>query len=165
MAETTDRRRAPHWLDGEEMDAWMQVVALMTRLPAALDAQLQRDSGISHFEFAVMARLSESPQRTQRLSTLATLTNGSLSRLSHVITRLERRGWVRRETCPHDGRYTNGVLTDQGYAVVAASAPGHVEIVRRLVIDVLDRDELKQLQAIGHKVVRAMEADEAVRGR
>ena len=101
----------PQWLTGEERDAWIPLVGMLIKLPAALDAQLQRDASLSHFEYMVLSRLSEAPGHTLRMSDLAILANGSLSRLSHVVTRLERRGWVRRESCPADGRYTNAVLT------------------------------------------------------
>ena len=146
----------PHWLDHTEMEAWLPLAQLMIQLPSALDAQLRRDSGISHFEYAVLARLSEAPSRTLRMSTLADLTNGSLSRLSPVVTRLESQGWVTRRSCAEDGRYTEAVLTKKGFAKVVASAPGHVAAVRRLVIDPLTRTQLRQLSAIAAGIVDAL---------
>jgi len=125
----------------------------MVRLPAALDAQLQRDAGLSHFEYQVLAGLSEVPGRTLRMSTLAARTHGSLSRLSHVVTRLETKGWLLRAPCPEDGRFTNAVLTDAGYRKLAATAPGHVTTVRKLVIDALTRAQLNQLSTIGHRIL------------
>src|ERR1700755_1644890 len=113
----------PTWLSDDERDAWIRLVGVFIKLPAALDAQLQRDAGISHFEYMVLSRLSEASGQTLRMSDLAVLANGSLSRLSHVVTRLERRGWVRREACPGDGRYTNAVLTDEGMARGEALPP------------------------------------------
>jgi DNA-binding MarR family transcriptional regulator len=163
MADATGSRARTAWLDAEEMDVWLQVVGLMTRLPAALDMQLQRDAGMSHFEYAALARLSEAPDHTLRMSTLAAFTNGSLSRLSHVVKRLETRGWVFREPCPEDGRYTNAVLTEEGYARLAAAAPGHVEIVRRLLIDELTTAQLRQLGAIGRRVLARIDAELAHR--
>ena len=138
----------PPWLTEEERAAWVRLVSVFIKLPAALDAQLQREAGISHFEYMVLSRLSEAPGRTLRMSDLAVLANGSLSRLSHVVTRLERRGWVRREPCPGDGRFTNAVLTDDGWAKVEATAPGHVAAVRELVIDALRPDQIEQLRDI-----------------
>jgi DNA-binding MarR family transcriptional regulator len=138
----------PRWLTDDERAAWVRLVSVIIKLPAALDAQLQRDAGISHFEYMVLSRLSEAPGRTLRMSDLAVLANGSLSRLSHVVTRLERRGWVRREPCPGDGRFTNAVLTDDGWAKVEASAPGHVEAVHELVIDALAPEQIEQLRDI-----------------
>src|SRR4051794_5656537 len=90
----------PRWLDDEERRTWLSLVSVMMRLPAALDAQLQRDAGMSHFEYQVVAALSESPERTMRMSTLAMLSEGSLARLSQAVGRLERRGWVRRTPDP-----------------------------------------------------------------
>jgi DNA-binding MarR family transcriptional regulator len=145
----------PQWLDQTEMAAWLPLVRLMIRLPAALDAQLRRDAGISHFEYAVLARLSEARNRTLRMSTLADFTNGSLSRLSHVVARLESKGWVKRRPCPEDGRYTDALLTDKGYAKVVATAPGHVDVVRRLVIDPLTQTQLRQLSAITARILDA----------
>ncbi|WP_319459593.1 MarR family winged helix-turn-helix transcriptional regulator [Micromonospora sp. RTP1Z1] len=143
----------PRWLSQAERAAWMPLAGLMIKLPAALDAQMQRDAGISHFEYMVLAGLSEATGRTLRMSDLAFLANGSLSRLSHVVKRLEQRGWVRRESCPEDGRYTNAVLTDEGYRKVVASAPGHVETVRALVVDALTAPQLRQLREIGTRIL------------
>jgi len=119
-----------NWLTAEEQAAWRSVVALLIRLPAAIEAELQRDAGISQFEYLVLSGLSEAPDRTLRMSDLAAMASGSLSRLSHVVSRLEARGWVRREACPGDGRFINAVLTDDGWAKVVATAPGHVAAVR-----------------------------------
>ena len=106
----------PRWLDAGERQAWLALASLLTRLPAAVEAQLQRDAGISHFEYAVMAGLSGAPGRTLRMSVLAFLAEGSLPRLSQVVTRLEDKGWVRRSPDPADGRYTLALLTDAGSA-------------------------------------------------
>jgi DNA-binding MarR family transcriptional regulator len=139
---------APRWLDDEEQQAWRQLVAVVLQLPAALERQLQRDAALSHFEYWVMALLSEAPDRTLRLSTLAAQANASLSRLSHVVTRLERRGWVARRPCPDDARSTLAELSDDGLATVVAAAPGHVAAVRSLVFDGLDRDEVQVLERL-----------------
>ena len=140
-----------HWLSAAEQSAWRQLAALLFRLPGALDAQLQRDAGISHVEYMVLSSLSEAEGRTLRMSELAAMASGSLSRLSHVVGRLEKRGWVRREACPGDGRYVNAVLTEDGWAKVVDTAPGHVAAVRRLVVDALSPAELGALGcASGH---------------
>jgi DNA-binding MarR family transcriptional regulator len=149
---------APRWLTPEEMEAWLALAALLIKLPAELDAQLQRDAGITHFQYLVMANLSQAPGRTRRMSELAELTNGSLSRLSHVMTRLENHGWVRREPCPENGRYTNAVLTSAGWEKVVATAPGHVETVRHLVIDALSATQRRQLRDIGRRVLNRIDA-------
>ncbi|MBY4574928.1 MarR family transcriptional regulator [Gordonia paraffinivorans] len=134
------------------MDAWIQVAIALARLPHALDAQLLRDAQLTHFEYEVLAALSEAPKRTLRMSELAEMSYGSLSRLSHVVGRLEKRNWVRRFQCPEDGRYTNAVLTDEGWEKVVATAPGYVANVRRLVIDRLTRAQLRQVSAIGRRI-------------
>lgn len=144
----------------------MSLAGMMIKLPAALDAQLQRDAGLNTFEYFVLSGLSEAPGRTLRMSELAVFANGSLSRLSHVVTRLERRGWVRREPCPSDGRYTNAILTPDGWDKLAAAAPGHVETVRRLVLDALTAAQARDLRDIGRSVLRHLDPDDAcARGR
>lgn len=150
----------PRWLDDEEMPAWLALVSVLVRLPAALDAQLQRDAGLSHFEYQVLAGLSEAPDRTLRMSRLAVLAEGSLSRLSQVVSRLEARGFLRRTPDPDDGRYTLAVLTDAGWDKVVATAPGHVETVRTLVFDQLTRGQVRQLRDIGRRVMRAVDPDD-----
>jgi DNA-binding MarR family transcriptional regulator len=139
------------WLSRREWSAWLQLVGTFTLLPAALDAQLQRDAGMSHFEFGVMAALSRQPDRRLQLKDLAVVANGSLSRLSHVISRLEGRGWVRRITEPK-GRAIHAVLTDEGYRKLMATGPIHFREVRRLVFDVLTPDEAKALEHVTGRI-------------
>lgn len=145
-----------NWLTAEEQANWRSVVALLIRLPAAIEAELQRDAGIGQFEYLVLSGLSEAPNRTLRMSDLAAMASGSLSRLSHVVSRLEARGWVRREACPGDGRFINAVLTDEGWAKVVATAPGHVAAVRRLLVDVLTPQQLRVLGAISDEVLTGL---------
>jgi DNA-binding MarR family transcriptional regulator len=143
------------WLSDEQQAAWRPFVALLLRLPAALDAQLQKDAGITQFDYLVLSGLSETPGRTLRMSELAATANSSLSRLSHVVSRLEAKGWVRREPCPGDGRFINAVLTDEGLQKVVATAPGHVAAVRERLIGTLTEEEFAQLGAISAKVLAA----------
>lgn len=133
------------WLSADEREAWLSLLGVTLLLPGMLDSQLQRDAELTTFDYLVLAMLSEAPHRTLQLKTLARLSNGSLSRLSHTVTRLQNRGWVRRETSPHDGRATVAVLTDAGYAKVVETAPGHVELVRRVVFDSLRPADIGQL--------------------
>jgi len=133
------------WLTPAEVKSWLSVVRLMTWLPWSIDQQLQRDSNLGIVEYQVLAMLSESTERTMRMSSLAEVTNASLSRLSHLVQRLERRGLVRREPDPTDGRFTNAILTDTGFQTLAEAAPGHVAHVRSLVIDVLSPEQLRRL--------------------
>jgi DNA-binding MarR family transcriptional regulator len=132
------------WLTAEELESWLSVVRLMSWLPWSIDQQLQRDAELGMVDYQVLAMLSESPQRTMRLSSLAEVTNASLSRLSRVVTRLEKRGLVRRELDATDGRFTRAVLTDQGLQTLAEAAPRHVAHVRSLVIDVLSPEQLRR---------------------
>jgi len=154
-----DVPQEPGWLDAEETQAWRALASMLVRLPAALDAQLRRDAGISHFEYQVLALLSEAPGRTLRMSALATQAEGSLPRLSQVVARLEQRGWMRRTPDPADGRYTLAILTDQGQAKVTEAAPGHVQEVRRLVFDPLTKTQPRQLREIGRRIIRAIDPD------
>ena len=147
------------WLGEEEQQAYFALAGVITWLPDALDAQLHRDAGISHFEYQVMAMLSMSPQRTQRMSEVAALANGSLPRLSRTVDRLERRGWVTRRPDPDDGRSTLAVLTDAGWDKVVATAPGHVAEVRRLVFDPLTKSQVRQLHEIANRIRRLVHPD------
>jgi len=133
------------WLTAAEVNSWLSVARLMTWLPWSIDQQLQRDSNLAIVEYQVLAMLSESPERTMRMSSLAEVTNASLSRLSHLVKRLEGRGLVRREPDPADGRFTNAILTGKGFQTLADAAPGHVAHVRSLVIDVLSPEQLRRL--------------------
>jgi DNA-binding MarR family transcriptional regulator len=148
-----------NWLSADEQRAWRQLVALLFRLPGALDAQLQRDAGISSFEYMVLSGLSEAENRTLRMSDLAAMASGSLSRLSHVVSRLEKRGWVRRTACPGDGRFVNAVLTEEGMAKVIATAPGHVEAVRRFVVDTLSPQQLAAMGCASDAILAVIPKD------
>jgi DNA-binding MarR family transcriptional regulator len=122
-------------------------------LPTALEQQLQCDAKLSFVEYYVLAGLSDQPDRTMRMSRLAVLTNAELSRLSHLMSRLEKRGFVRREPDPADGRYTNAILTEAGYDYLVKAAPGHVARVRELLIDALDDEALRALQDASRRIV------------
>jgi DNA-binding MarR family transcriptional regulator len=149
------------WLTPEEEAAWRAVASVLVRLPWALECQLQRDAGLSFFEYHALAMLSESPDHTRRMSDLAAVTNASLSRLSHLIKRLEVRGFVRREADPTDGRYTKAVLTEAGHEHLVASAPAHVATVRQLVIDPFTKAELRTLHNAAERVLRGVEQQTA----
>jgi DNA-binding MarR family transcriptional regulator len=159
-----DTSPEPRWLDEDERQAWLALSSVLFRLPSALDAQLQRDAGISHFEYGVLAGLSEAPDRTMRLSDLATFAEGSLPRLSQVVARMEKRGWVRRTPDPTDGRYTLAILTDEGWSKIVVTAPGHVETVRRLVFDQLTKAQVGQLRGISQRIMRAVDPDDRCLG-
>lgn len=144
------------WLDEDEQAAWRALVGLMIRLPATLDHDLQATSGVTHFEYQVLAGLSDAPERTLRMSALAQRTEGQLPRLSQVAARLEKRGWLTRRPDPTDGRYTLATLTDEGMAFLEGAAPGHVQTVRELVFDSLTNAQVRQLREISTRIGRAI---------
>jgi DNA-binding MarR family transcriptional regulator len=139
MAEET------RWLSEAERAAWLELVRVLVTLPAALDAQLRRDSNLNQYEYRVLGVLAEQPTRTFGMKSLAVVTNGSLSRLSHVVKRLEAAGYVRRQPKPGDGRLTDAILTDKGFEKVSAAAHGHVAAVRSHVFDRLTSSQVAQL--------------------
>jgi DNA-binding MarR family transcriptional regulator len=149
----------PRWLSDAEQQAWRKLAAVTNLLPAALEAQLQRDAELTRFGYWVLAMLSEAPGRALRMSELAARSNASLSRLSHVVGKLEERDWVRRERNPDDRRGAIAVLTGAGWDKVVASAPGHVERVRELVFDALTPDQVAQLCAISDAVLERLDPD------
>lgn len=143
------------WLNEQEREAWVNLAIMLLRVPAALDRQLRADSGIRQFEYQVMVILSESPDRTLRMSQLAELTEGSLPRLSQVAGRLEKSGWLERRPDPDDGRSTLATLTDAGFEVLAAAAPGHVTEVRKLIFDPLTTEQVGHLHDITRRILDA----------
>lgn len=147
------------WLTEEQLQAWVRLAAVVELLPGALDAELRRDAGLSHFEYYVMAMLSEAPGRTLSMSALAARTNGTLTRLSHVVRRLEDRGLVERFPSTDDGRITLARLTADGWAAVLESAPGHVATVRHLVMDALTPRQVDQLTEITDRILQRLDPD------
>lgn len=139
---------ATRWLTPQEQDSWRSFVTACHSFFAAIDAQLQRDSGMPLAYYEILVRLSEAPDRALRMSQLAEAAGASKSRTSHAVARLEDRGWVRRVDCPTDRRGQIARLTDEGYAVLVAAAPGHVMQVRRLLFDALTAGQVAQLHAI-----------------
>lgn len=151
------------WLDADERAAWLRLVAVVELLPGVLDAQLRRDSGLSHFDYFVLAMLSEAPDHRLRMTALARRTSATLPRLSHVVQRLEGRGLLERVPCPQDRRATNAQLTAAGWGAVVDAAPGHVGAVREHVIDPLSRAQLHQLTTIGDALLTTLDPDGVVR--
>ncbi|NTW41913.1 MAG: MarR family transcriptional regulator [Cellulomonadaceae bacterium] len=160
---TTAQTDQTRWLDADELRAWVRLQAVVELLPGALDSQLRRDADLSHYEYLLLAMLSEAPDRSLRMSDLAAATNATLPRLSHVVTRLEARGYVTRAPSPDDGRATVASLTEQGWAKVVASAPGHVAAVRHHVLDALTPEQVAQLDAIALAVVRTLDPTNRLR--
>src|SRR4051812_12702226 len=154
---------APRWLDGEQQQAWRAWLAVSELLPRALDTQLQRDAGLSHAAYVVLAMLSESPSRSRRMSDLARRANQSQSRLSHTVARLEGRGWVSRQPAPDDGRGAVAVLTDAGWQVVRAVAPGHVDAVRSAMFDPLTPEDTACFRRVLEAVLERLDPDRSLR--
>lgn len=147
------------WLSADERSAWVKFAAVLELLPAALDLQLSKDQGLTHFEYFTLAMLSEAPNRVLRTSALAARTNATLPRLSRVVTRLESADLVKRSPCAEDRRATNVALTDAGWNKVVAAAPGHVAAVRSLVIDVLTPSQVDNLAEILGSVLKQLDPD------
>jgi len=141
------------WLTAEEQHAWRLFVQACQSVFASTDAQLVRDSGIPHGYYEILVHLSEAPGRALRMTELARASTYSKSRLSHAVARLEERGWVLRRECPTDRRGQIAQLTDEGFAALAAAAPGHVDQVRKSLIDVLTPEQFRQLGEISAAII------------
>jgi DNA-binding MarR family transcriptional regulator len=150
----------PRWLDAQEQQIWAQLSTMILRLQPVLSTQLQREFGISQFEYLIMARLSETPESTMRMSVLATLTGSSLPRLSQAVGRLEKQGWVARRPDPQHSRYTLAVLTPAGLRRLQEVAPSHVAAVREYVFDRLTQAQARQLGAICQRILDGLPPDE-----
>ncbi|MCW2513023.1 MAG: regulatory protein MarR [Mycobacterium sp.] len=149
-------------LNKRELTAWVRLASVLELLPGVLDTQLRRDADLLHFEYFVLATLSEAPQRTLRMSELAAQTNSTPPRLSHVVRRLEDRGFVARKPCPTDARATNARLTDAGWRKVREAAPGHSTNVREHVIDALTPDQVGQLAEIAEAILGRLDPERSM---
>jgi DNA-binding MarR family transcriptional regulator len=143
----------PRWLDADEQKAWRAWLYSTLLLQDRLDRELTRETGISHAYYEILVQLSEAPGRTLRMSQLADRSLSSRSRLSHAVSRLEERGWVRRQVCEEDGRGALAVLTDEGFAALEAAAPVHVEGVRSHLFDQLSDAQVAALRDIGETLL------------
>src|SRR5215469_8092486 len=147
------------WLTAEEQRAWRAFLTACQTLFSTIDAQLARDAKIPHGYYEILVRLSEAPGRALRMTQLAEASTSSKSRLSHAVARLEERGWVRRADCPTDRRGQIAQLTDEGFAALAAAAPGHVDQVRRSLIDRLTPEQVEQLREISAAIIEGTDPD------
>lgn len=150
-----------HWLDEDEMAAWLPLIRIVHALPQALDKLLREEAGIPHNYYGMLATLSGQPDRTLTMGDLSRLTASSPSRLSHAISALEQRGWVTRQQCSDDKRRQFVTLTDDGLAMLQQVAPSHVAHVRQLVFDRLTPEQVRQLAEIGSAIVGNAELGEA----
>ena len=151
------------WLDDQQQQTWRSWLAVAELVPRTLDAQLQRDAGLTHAAYVVLAMLSEAPDRSRRMSDLARVANQSQSRLSHTVARLEERGWVRRERATEDRRGNFAVLTDEGWEVVQRVAPGHVAAVREGLFAALTPEQTGALGDALRAVLERLDPDETLR--
>lgn len=145
------------WLSAEERRAWLAILGVTTLLPAALDAHLTALGKLSLFDYNVLAMLSEAEGRSLPMKELAARTSASLSRLSHVVSKLQDRGWIDRQPSPDDARVTNAHLTDLGWETILELAPEHVERVRQMVFDGLDAEDTRRLADIAEKIVAQLD--------
>lgn len=152
-------RRVPR-MDERESSAWLNLITVLELLPPALDAQLRRDAGLTHFEFVVLSVLRFAPDQSMRMKALAASVASTLPRLSHVVARLEARGLVDRAPVPGDRRASEARLTDEGRRAVVLATPGHLATVRRLVFDVLDGDGIDKLDDVAGRIARGLDPDD-----
>jgi DNA-binding MarR family transcriptional regulator len=153
--------RTTRWLDAQEQQVWAQLSTMILRLQPVLSAQLQREFGISQFEYLMLARLSEAPGSMLRMSVLATLTGSSLPRLSQAVGRLEKRGWISRQADAQNSRYTVAVLTPAGLRQLEEAAPAHVEAVREFVFDRLTPAQTRELGAMSQRILDGLPPDDS----
>ncbi|MGH3861085.1 MarR family winged helix-turn-helix transcriptional regulator [Actinokineospora sp.] len=161
MGDMTDDTR---WLDDGEQEVWRAFITMSGALNDQLDRQLQRDSDMPYTYYEILVVLSHAPDRSMRMSELAGLRGSSRSRLSHAVARLEQAGWVRRQECPTDKRGSLAVLTDDGFAALAAAAPGHVTAVREKLFDRLTPEQVKVLGEISKAVLEGLDPDKQLPG-
>lgn len=133
------------WLTDEQQRVWRALLQLTTRLPARLNRQLQEDSGLSLADLDVLVGLTDVPDGRVRVTGLARALGWERSRLSHQVARMDRAGLVRREACEDDRRGSYVAITEAGRGALAAAAPAHVALARRLVVDALAADDLGRL--------------------
>lgn len=152
-----DQMNGVRWLNPEERQAWLALYAVTTILPGSLDGHLFRQAKITLFDYHVLAMLSEADDLTLAMSDLAARSNASLSRLSHVVKKLEGRGWVSRSPSTVDGRVTTATITRDGMENLKVLARKHVEHVRQAVFDALTDDDVRDLERIGKKILASLD--------
>ncbi|GGP36879.1 MarR family transcriptional regulator [Streptomyces melanogenes] len=158
---TTTPAEEPRWLSDDEQRTWRAYLHATTLLEDHLDRQLQRDAGMPHIYYGLLIQLSEAPRRRLRMTELAIGAKITRSRLSHAIARLEKNGWVRREDCPSDKRGQFAALTDEGFAVVERTAPGHVSAVRQALFDRLTPEQTEQLGTVMRAIAEGLQPKDA----
>ncbi|WP_307126557.1 MarR family winged helix-turn-helix transcriptional regulator [Streptomyces sp. B1I3] len=157
---TTASTGEARWLTDEEQSVWLAYLHATTLMEDHLDRQLQRDAGMPHIYYGLLVQLSRAPRRQKRMTALARDAKITRSRLSHAVARLEKNGWVRREECPSDKRGQNAVLTDEGFEMLARSAPGHVEAVRQAMFARLTPEQVQSLGEIMQVIATGLQPED-----
>ena len=145
------------WLDEREMAAWQGFLQASNRVGRHIEQQLKDDTGLSHPQYEILVLLADAPDGEIRMTELAKLLVTSKSGLTYQVGQLEKRGFVRRRSCPTDVRGVFAVLTGAGRSALEEAAPGHVGAVREALIDVLDAQELELLARGLGRVARRLE--------
>jgi DNA-binding MarR family transcriptional regulator len=148
----------PRWLDEREQRAWRSYLAMQAQLQALLHRRLQADSGLSYADFDVLVALTDRGGERVRVLELAEALQWEKSRLSHHLSRMQKRGLVERQECADDARGAFVVLTAEGRRAIEGAAPAHVEAVRELVFDGLDADQVDALAVIAETVLGRIRA-------
>lgn len=144
------------WLTADEQRAWRTYVRMSSLLPAQLNRQLQRDSGLTLPEYEVLVQLSEAPDHLLRPYQICDALNWEQSRLSHQLTRMQRRGLVARQECEADGRGAFVALTPAGASAIDSAAPGHVAAVRDLIFGRLTDDQRAAFEQACSAIIEAL---------
>ncbi len=153
----------PRWLDDRQAEVWQDYLALNRELYATLEAQLL-EAGLSAADYTVLVPLSASPEGLLRARELCTEIGWDRSRLSHQVSRMEKRGLVARQECSEDGRGSMVRLTHAGRTAIAEAAPGHAEATHRLFFDLLSDRELVTLGAVFARLLGCLRAEAAAPG-
>lgn len=141
----------------EEIATWIAFASVLEWLPTTLDAELQEVAQLSHFEYQVLSRLAETTDGLMRMSDLAAFANSSLSRLSHSVKRLESRGFMTRTPDPENGRYTLAHLSEAGWQKTKDTAPLYVDVVRKLVFEVLTKQQTRAMGEASKRIMNAID--------
>ncbi|MGN6474594.1 MAG: MarR family winged helix-turn-helix transcriptional regulator [Mycobacteriales bacterium] len=118
------------FLEADEWQGWNALLMVNRTVLQNLDAALRRQHDIAVTEFDVLITLFNAPDRRLRMSALADQVLLSPAGTTHLVTRLERDGLVRREADPSDGRKWFTVLTEKGDQTLQAARETHNAIVR-----------------------------------
>jgi DNA-binding MarR family transcriptional regulator len=146
------------WLTDDQQHAWRAYLRMQARLTAALNRQLQTDSGLSLSDYEVLVQLTDVPEGRLRPFELQRALQWEQSRLSHHLGRMQRRGLLTRQECDDDGRGAYVVATDAGRSAITAAAPGHVDTVRRLFFDHLTPHQISTIDDISTQVLNRLHA-------